>query len=116
MEEWQLEFEWVRLKNELQGVMGLDKQPDLNAVLLFVGVQELGFAPRPMTKEVKQDLMHIAVCALLSEEGYYQADGVDEEGWPHYRLVRPIGIKGEKEQEQWLKGHVVRYFKKIDII
>jgi hypothetical protein len=117
MEEWQLEFEWLRIRKELRQKMGMDKEPDLNAVLLLIGIQELGFSPSiPFEKEVKQDLMHIAVCRLLSDLGMYTYEGPDEEGWPHYRKTGKITASGEKEQEKLLIECVVNYFKQIEFI
>ena len=59
-----------------------------------------------VTKEEKQDLMHIGVCCLLSDDGYYEFVGRDAEGWPLYRQKRKIEIIGEKVQEKMLKERV----------
>ncbi|RZL10117.1 MAG: hypothetical protein EOO62_13405 [Hymenobacter sp.] len=66
------------------------RRPDLNALLLLIGVQELGQGVAEFTKEQKQDLMHIATCKLFSISGHYALERVDEEGWPHYQLVNPV--------------------------
>lgn len=114
MEDWQLEFEWGRLRNELRERFSMEKSPDLNAVLVLIGVQELGFSPpQPFEKEIKQDLMHIAVCRLLSEYGIFEYEGLDEDGWPHFKQVGKIQEKGEKAQEQLLINCAVNYFKQI---
>lgn len=47
--------------------------------------------------------MHIASCRLLSLDGYYEFLGNDQDGWPHFQMVKPFRIKGVKEQEQYLK-------------
>jgi hypothetical protein len=85
--------------------------PDLNVVLLMIGIQELGFWKKGWTKEEKQDLMHIAVCRLLSYDGYYEFVGRDTEGWPHFNAIRVLEIKGEKAQEHFLKTKIIEYFK-----
>ncbi|MFM2137880.1 MAG: hypothetical protein RJA57_187, partial [Bacteroidota bacterium] len=56
------------------------------------------------------DLMHIAVCSLLSHSGYYEIERVDADGWPHYRQLKPLPQLTAIEQEQFLKDHVLLYF------
>ncbi len=110
MEPWQLEFEWLRIQNLVKEHLSVDKVPDLNAILVLVGIQELGIWKSKWSKEEKQDLMHIAVCRLLSQEGFYEFVGRDDEGWPHYRLIRKIGLGGESNQEVLLKKQLITYF------
>jgi len=81
---------------------------------LLIGVQELGRWQTSFTKEEKQDLMHIAVCRLLSYEGYYEFVGRDEDGWPHWKALRPVKATGVKEQEKVLKIKIIQYFKDLE--
>ena len=90
------------------------RRPDLNALLLLIGVQELGQGVAAFTKEQKQDLMHIATCRLFSFSGYYELERVDAEGWPHYRLLTPVPFANLKEQERMLKWHMLEYFDELD--
>ncbi|WP_019949256.1 hypothetical protein [Hymenobacter aerophilus] len=106
--EAQFEHRWWELMTEMRARFG--KKPDLNALLLLIGVQELGQGAGPFTKEQKQDLMHIATCRLFSISGYYELENVDPEGWPHYRLLQPLPFSNLKEQERMLKWHVLEYF------
>ncbi len=106
--EAQFEHRWWELMNEMRTRFG--KKPDLNALLLLIGVQELGQGAGPFTKEQKQDLMHIATCRLFSISGYYELERVDEEGWPHYRLLQALPFSNLKEQERMLKWHMLEYF------
>ena len=109
MNEITLQQEWQALLDRLEESVG--KRPvDLNAVLFLIGVQELGQGHQFFTKEQKQDLMHIAICKVLSLSGYYELEGLDAEGWPHWRLVRPLPNADLLAQEQLLKMHVVAYF------
>jgi len=62
----------------------LGQTPDLQAITFLIGLQELGQLKRLFSKEEKQDLMHLGVCRLLSQEGYYTFAGRDEDGWPHF--------------------------------
>ncbi len=112
MEAWQLDFEWLRIRHFVKDRVGTKELPDLNAILLLIGIQELGrLKEGRFTKEEKTDLMHIASCRLLSQDGYYEFKGFDQDGWPHYEMIRPFQIKGAKEQEDYLKTQVLAYFK-----
>ncbi|WP_434086401.1 hypothetical protein [Hymenobacter canadensis] len=106
--ETQFEERWYGFMNDMRERFG--KKPDLNALLLLIGVQELGQGAGPFTKEQKQDLMHIATCRLFSLSGYYELENVDEEGWPHFRLVKSVPFASLKEQERMLKWHILEYF------
>ena len=108
--EAEVEFEsrWEILMLEMHERFG--KRPDLNALLLLIGVQELNQGVAVFTKEQKQDLMHIATCRLFSLSGHYELERVDEDGWPHYKLLRPVPFANLKEQERMLKWHVLEYF------
>jgi len=110
MEEWQLDFEWLKVRHFVKASMNQDELPDLQIILLLIGIQESNVVRSKYTKEEKQDLMHVATCHLLSVDGYYELEGIDDEGWPHYKLVRMIPVEGEKAQEQLLKESIINYF------
>lgn len=105
----EIERKWNALLNSLE--MSLGKRPkDLNAVLFLIGVQELGLGARNYEKEEKQDLMHIAICKLLSLSGFYELEGIDQQGWPHWKLLKPLPHFDLLEQEKLLKMHALDYF------
>jgi len=106
-----LDFErsWQSLLDKLEELIGR-RPKDLNAVLFLIGVQELGKGSIPFSKEEKQDLMHIAICKVLSYSGFYELEGLDEQGWPHWKLVNKPPNFGLIEQEKLLKIHVLEYF------
>ena len=108
--ETEADFEnrWNALLAEIEARFG--KRPDLNALLLLIGVQELGQGVAEFTKEQKQDLMHIATCKLFSLSGHYELERIDEDGWPHYKLLRPVPFAFLKEQERMMKWHMLEYF------
>ena len=114
MEEWQIDFEWLRVQHIVQNALGKESLPDMNAVLFLIGIQELGFVQDEFTKEEKQDLMHIAVCRLLEPEGYFQFEGLDADGWPHYIPKKPFTTQGVKEQEKILKEKIIHYFQHLE--
>lgn len=105
----ELEKKWNWLLREIE--QGLGKKPkDLNSVLFLIGVQELGRGSGRFSKEEKQDLMHIAICKVLSLAGYYRLEGLDKDGWPHWQLIKKLPHFDLLEQEKLLKLHVLEYF------
>jgi len=105
----ELERQWHLLLDQLE--LTFSKRPsDLESVLFLIGVQELGQGVKLFTKEEKQDLMHIAICKVLSLSGFYKLEGLDEEGWPHWCLVKKLPSFDLLEQEKLLKIHIVEYF------
>ena len=113
MEE-DLQVRWLKLRIKLKEAFGI--KPDMNGILLLIGVQELGQGPQEFSKEQKQDLMHIAVCTVLLSSGYYAHDGYDDEGWPHYTQLKPLPDFDLFEQENFLKDHVLLYFREQEFI
>ncbi len=110
MENWEMDFEWMRVRHWLKDRFGRNELPDLNAVLYLIGIQELGRKQDKFTKEEKQDLMHIAICHLLEGEGYYEFEGMDADGWPHWKTLIPVDVKGVGAQEIMLRQKVIEYF------
>jgi len=107
-----LQQRWWNLEARLVERFG--KKPDLETILFLIGIQELGDIKKKFTKEQKQDLMHIAVCSLLSPSGYYELEGKDEDGWPHFKQLKPMPEMSAIEQENFLKDHVLIYFETHD--
>ena len=103
-----LQQRWWNLEARLAERFG--KKPDLETVLFLIGLQETGFIKEKITKEQKQDLMHIAVCSLLSPSGYYELEKTDAEGWPHFRQLKAMPDMNTIEQENFLKDHILLYF------
>ncbi|MDJ1491996.1 hypothetical protein QNI19_03565 [Cytophagaceae bacterium DM2B3-1] len=104
-----LEVQWDQLLTKLEQSIG--KRPaDLNGILFLIGVQELGKGVLHFTKEQKQDLMHIGICKVLSQVGYYEFDYRDTDGWPHWKLVQKLPFSDLLSQEKMLKEYVINYF------
>ncbi len=110
-DEWELDFEWLQLRHRIKERFHREQLPDLNAILFLIGIQELGRWEERFTKEEKQDLMHIAVCRVLSNEGYYEFVGQDADGWPHYERTKLLPKTNLKEQELLLKRNILHYFR-----
>lgn len=99
---------WKALEQQLTEQFG--KKPDLNSILLLIGIRELGTVKEEFSKQEKVDLMHIAVCKLLSQQDYYELEGLDQDGWPHWKLLKPLPFINVFEQEIYLRELVLDYF------
>lgn len=104
-----LQIRWWELEAKLVERFG--KKPDLETILFLIGIQEFGGAKEKFTKEQKQDLMHVAVCSLLAPSGYYELEGKDDDGWPHFKQIKPMPEMDAFQQENFIKDHVLLYFK-----
>lgn len=107
----EIQRKWAHLLGQLKESLGV-RPKDVNNVLFLVGVQELGKGMKEFTKEEKQDLMHIATCKILSYAGFYELEGLDEDGWPHWRQKEKVPKLDLADQEKLLKIHLIEYFEK----
>ncbi len=105
--EKEIELAWQRLLFKVKPDFG--RKPNLQSMLFLIGVQELGHFHRPFTKEEKQDLMHIAVCSLMENKGYFQTVGRDDDGWPHFERTHKEMPEGLDQQEYFLKELILDY-------
>lgn len=108
-----LKEEWEKLINRLN--KQFDAELDLQGILFLIGVQELGEGRKKFSKDQKQDLMHIATCRVLSIYDFYELEGLDEEGWPHWKLKKKFPPLSLKEQDILLKQSVIEYFRSNDL-
>lgn len=106
-----LERRWQSVLSALEKMIG-KKPGDLNGVLFLIGVQELGKGFQNFSKEEKQDLMHIGICKVLSYSGFYELEGLDADGWPHWKSIKKLPHFDLLEQEKLLKMHVIEYFER----
>lgn len=102
------EERWKQVEILLEERFG--KLPDMEGTLFLIGINELGIERKKFSKEQKQDLMHIAVCTLLSLRGYYEFAGIDKDGWPHFNHLHPVEVKTIEAQEQMLRECIIEYF------
>jgi hypothetical protein len=88
---------------------------DLKAVLFLIGVQELGKGYVKLNKIAKVDVMHIAICTLLMPYGFYEFEGRDPDGWPHFKVTEQLPSLKSGQQLYLIKQAIVEYFKHQDV-
>ena len=103
---------WYKVVFSLKKQFG--KKPNMDAIIYLIGVNEYG-QMREFSKDEKMDLMHIATCKLLSYEGYFVFNGHDEEGWPHYDMIKKPPYTDLMSQENLLRKLVVKYYEENDL-
>jgi len=107
----ELKADWHHLLDKLSHQFPGDGDIDLDGVLLLVGTQELQMGYIKMKKDVKINVLHVAICTVLEPYGYYQFEKRDEEGWPHFKSLKPLPTLKAGEQAILMKQAVVNYFK-----
>ncbi len=109
----EINIKWKALQERIAEDFDSDV-PDIKVILFLIGVQELGQGPKKFSKRQKEELMHIANCKLFSLLGFYELEGLDQDGWPHWNLVKPIPNYTLLEQEMTLKSLIISYFDELD--
>jgi len=112
----QLKQRWDLVVEKLSATFADGDLLDLDAIIYLIGVQELGQLGRSFKKDHKLDLMHIAICKLLTPYGYYEFDFADEDGWPHYIAKEELPPLKAGEQSVLMKDAIVNYFIETEFI
>ncbi len=105
-----IEFQkkWDSLQRKIDQRFG--EGMDFQAIVFVIGLQELGLPVEKLSKDQKLEVMHIAVCTLLSAYGYYEFDGRDADGWPHWTTKKKLPNLSNQEQEVLMKQSIIEYF------
>ncbi|EHQ27283.1 hypothetical protein [Mucilaginibacter paludis] len=112
MKPAEVNFKWTELQQRIATDFDTDT-PDIKVMLFLIGVQELGQGPKKFSKRQKEELMHIANCRLFSKLGFYELEGLDQDGWPHWKMIVPIPNYTLLEQEMLIKSLIIDYFDEI---
>ena len=73
----ELKTKWNNLKTKLSVDFSDNEIIDLDSIIFLIGIQELGQFQKRFNKQKKLEVIHIAVCKLLSDYGYYEFDYKD---------------------------------------
>jgi len=112
----ELKTKWNNLKTKLSVDFSDNEIIDLDSIIFLIGLQELGQFQKRFNKQKKLEVIHIAVCKLLSDYGYYEFDYTDNEGWPHYKLIKKLPNLKAGEQTILMKKAIINYFVKSNYI
>ena len=116
MRSEELKADWHNLLGKLSKQFPGDGDLDLDGVLLLIGTQELQMGFIKMKKDVKINVLNVAICSVLEPYGYYEFEKRDDEGWPHFKAIKPLPTLRAGEQSILMKQAVVNYFKDKEYI
>ena len=105
------EEKWKELQVRLE--TDFDGDLDIQGILFLIGVQELGQGRRNFTKDQKVELIHIAICTILTPFGYYKLTHSDQDGWPHFESLKPLPHLKPGEQLKLMKQAILEYFGEV---
>lgn len=105
----EVEKEWLSVLEKIHARFGSDIE--MEGIVFLIGVQELGLGYKKFKKDEKLDVMHIAICTLLEPYGYYQYEGKDSEGWPHWKINDQLPALKPGHQKALIKQAMIEYFK-----
>jgi hypothetical protein len=108
MKEKELNLRWAEVIKKLN--FKFDQDFELDGILFLIGIQELGKGYIKLNKDQKMDVIHIAVCHLLSNYGYYEYVGRDEDGWPHFAATEELPYLKPMQQHKLIKEAIIDYF------
>ena len=115
MKPAEINTKWKELQDRISADFDSDV-PDVKVMLFLIGVQELGQGPKKFSKRQKEELMHIANCKLFSKMGFYELEGLDQDGWPHWKRIKIIPNYTLLEQEMVLKSLIIDYFQELGMV
>ncbi len=106
--------DWEILQKKLKE--RFDTEVDYDSILFLIGLQELGKPFKKYKKDQKLEVMHVAICTLLEPYGFYEFEGHDAEGWPHWKLKENLPFLDAKQQNKLIIDSIIDYFKKEEFI
>lgn len=109
-----LDIKWSSVESYLK--KRFSQQLDIKSILFILGLRELGRKETDFSKEAKMDLMNVGFCRIASISGYFETLEKDKDGWPIWKQIKPLPKMSTKEQERFIKEHVIKYFEQEDLI
>lgn len=105
-----MKSDWELLQERMKARFG--EALEVDAILFMIGLQELSKPYRKYKKDEKLEVMHIAICTLLEPYGFYEFEGRDQDGWPHWKLKENIPHLDAKQQNKLIVDAIIDYFKR----
>lgn len=105
---------WKDLLKKLHERFGVE--PEIDAILFLIGLQELGKPYKKYKKDEKLEVMHVAICTVLEPYGFYHFIGNDDQGWPHWELKENLPDLEPKQQNKLMTDAILEYFIREEFI
>ena len=86
-----------------------DDEMSLKGILYLIGVQELNMGIKRFGREEKLDILHVAVCKILTPFGFYKFDRVDKDGWPHWTELKALKNLDDARQGLLMKEAILKH-------
>ena len=102
-----LDKKWNELLEKLENQF--DQEMTLKGILYLIGVQELNLGIKQYERGEKVNVLHVAVCKILTPFGFYKFDRIDEEGWPHWIELKALKNLDENQQGLLMKKGILKY-------
>lgn len=109
-----MKSDWQLLQEKLKERFGVEM--DIDAIIFVIGLQELGKPFQKYKKDDKLAIMHVAICTLLEPYKFYNYEGRDKDGWPHWALNEEIPHLEAKQQNRLMVDAIIDYFKREEFI
>jgi len=107
--DFKLEQQFQELTKQIEADFG--EGIDTEAIMVLIGVQELGQGYKKFSKDEKINLIHIATCTILEPYGYYKFTENDDDGWPHFETLESLPPLDSRQQEHLIKEAIIAYFR-----
>jgi hypothetical protein len=105
MDDLNKKWDALVLKIERQ----FDDEMNLKAILYLIGVQELNMGIKRFGREEKVDILHVAVCKILTPVGFYKFDRGYEDGWPPWTELKALKSLDDAKQGLLMKEAIIKY-------
>lgn len=109
-----MKSDWQLLQEKLKERFGVEM--DIDAIIFVIGLQELGKPFQKYKKDDKLAIMHVAICTLLEPYKFYNFEGRDKDGWPHWSLNEELPHLEAKQQNRLMVDAIIDYFKREEFI
>ena len=110
MQQWEIDFNWLKVQHFVKDKLGASTMPKLESVLFVIGIQETGVFKKEYSKEEKLGITTAGKMAVLSHNDYFRRSGTDDDGWPLWEAVKPYEPENELARLNELKILIARYF------
>ncbi len=100
-------IKWAKFKEIFKSNYG--EYPSLISGLFLVGLEQIPDVD-VLTKEQKQEVIHVGLCKLLAQDNLYTVSHYDNDGWPHFALSKHAKQMDIEKQENYIKQLLINYF------